>query len=98
MTYTATGEGHYDGLVPMEPIPGANGPQRSRRKVQRLGQVDEERMMLVNILQTVPAGEQTKGALPADLMGTIRNRVAELRRVMESNSSAHLNTVKLLEE
>ena len=55
-------------------------------------------MVLVNILQTLPAGEQTKEALPADLMGTIRNRVAELRRVMESNSSAHLNTVKLLEE
>ncbi len=54
--------------------------------------------MLVKILQTLPAGEKTKGALLADLMGTIRNRVVELRRVMESNSSAHLNTVKLLEE
>jgi hypothetical protein len=98
VTYTATGEGHYDGLVPMDPIPGASRPQRSHRKVQRVGQVDEERMMLVNILQTLPEGEQTKESLPADLMGTIRNRVAELRRVMESNSSAHLNTVKLLEE
>ena len=98
VTYTATGEGHYDGLVPMEPIPGASRPQRCRRKAQRFGQVDEERMMLANTLQTLPAGEQTQGALPADLMGTVRNRVAELRRVMESHSSAHLNTVKLLEE
>ena len=42
VNYNSSGEGHYDGLVPMEPIPGASRPQRSRRRVQRLGQVDEE--------------------------------------------------------
>ena len=98
MTYNASGEGHYDGLVPMEPIPGARRPQRFRRRVQRLGQVDEERTMLANILQELPAGEQIQGELLKDLMGTIRSRVAELRRVMEGSSSAHLASVKSLEE
>jgi mRNA-degrading endonuclease toxin of MazEF toxin-antitoxin module len=98
VTYTASGEGHYDGLVPMEPIPGAGRSQRSRRKVKRFGQVDEERMMLADMLQTLSSEKQTQRVSPTDLMGATRDRVTVLRRVMENNGSAHLNTIRSLEE
>ena len=54
--------------------------------------------MLTDMLQTLSSEKQTQRASPTDLMGATRDRVTVLRRVMENNGSAHLNTIRSLEE